>query len=240
MLPADASSAGAVADRGSVPRGPWLRLDVDPRLVLGAFTVGSVVLAAIAAARPSLALGTVADRVLNSDAEGSLSAWFTSFELAVLALLLASVALATAGRQRLVWWVLAGTAMVMSMDETVALHEVAAARFARLVGADGSLAEIWVLPAAAGALVAVVALVPLLRSLGRATALAVLLGAAMYLGGALGMELVGSLLGGAGAPGYTAAAVTEELLEGLGVAVVAAAVAHHLRAQALPSATAAA
>lgn len=92
---------------------------------------------------------------------------------------------AHAPSHRLHWRGLALGLMAASIDESVELHE----RLGGLVGTSGILYFDWVIPA--GLVVAVVAILylPFLRSLPRDTGRRFLLAAAVYLGGALLMEL---------------------------------------------------
>jgi hypothetical protein len=208
-------------------------LDVEPRLVAALFGALSVALAVLSLASKRAAVGVETARLLDTDAENSVGAWFNSAQLLVCALLLASIALAPTVRAlRWRWWVLAAGFAVMSVDEIVAVHEVAAYRFAAAIAAEGAWAEIWVVPAAVFALGVGLVMLPLLRSLPRPTLVLLVLAAVVYLGGALGLELVGSVAAdaaGRDSLAYQLSATVEELFEGLGLAVLATGLASYQR-----------
>jgi hypothetical protein len=216
----------------STTRAAW-RVDLDPVRVPLALAGLSVLLAVLAVPAGSPALGTQTRRVLLTDSEGSVGAWFNSAQLGLVAALCASIAVATAPRAlRWRWWLLAGLSVAMSVDETVAVHEVLAFRLGRAVDA-GSTSEVWVLPALLMVLVLGVVLLPLLRRLPRRTVAALAIGVGIYLAGALGLEYVSGELAsgplGRDALSYRLVAVAEELGESLGLAVVIAALAGYQR-----------
>ena len=129
-------------------------------------------------------------QLLRVDREANnLPAWYSSGLLLLCATSLACVAaIQRAGRGPLSrqWWVLAALVLVMSIDETVQLHEDLGVVTSAVLGVRVP----WMLPAA-GIVLAVVFLTRgLWRSLESVTRRRFLLAAGVYGTGAVGMELI--------------------------------------------------
>jgi hypothetical protein len=126
--------------------------------------------------------------VFNLNEEGTLGTWFSSAALAVVALGCAVLARADDDRHRRGWHVTAAVFALASLDEVAQLHD----RVGKLVGnGDGPFYFGWVIPGAVAAVVLVGALVNFGRRLARPLAVRLALGSALFLFGAVGMEMVG-------------------------------------------------
>lgn len=121
---------------------------------------------------------------LSLSYESNLPTWFSS------SLLLAcAVAAAAIARDRLVgyrhWWFIGVLAAWMSLDEATELHE----HLGGHIGTSGVLYFDWVIPASIIVALLVVAFIPFIRRLHPATRNRLILAGAVYVGGALLMEL---------------------------------------------------
>lgn len=161
-------------------------------------------------------------RQLDLNAEANLGAWFSSFLLgcsAALCLLVAQVRRlrheAIAGR----WAVLSAFLLVMAIDETAQLHDMATRPLRNALGLDfGVLYFAWLIPALFVMGTATVYFAPLARNLSDTIRPQLLMAAIVYLAGAVGFEMVGGSLvsGGHQSLGYLTVITLEESLEILG------------------------
>ena len=83
------------------------------------------------------------------------------------------------------WWVLSAGFLYIAVDEVLEFHE----ELSKLYKLEGALFFSWVIPAAVVVVLLGVAYVPFLRALPRSIALRFLLAGAIYVGGAVAMEL---------------------------------------------------
>lgn len=132
--------------------------------------------------------------LVSLDREQNLPALFSTFLLvsaAALFVFIAMVERASGYRDFRQWQILAVGFVLMALDEYLALHERLIEPVRRLLGGGhmGILYFSWVVPA----LVLIAALgvyfLPFLRRLPRRTMIALMISAAIYLGGAVGVEL---------------------------------------------------
>jgi hypothetical protein len=164
-------------------------------------------------------------RRLDADEEGSVPAWLQSSLLLASALLWEVMARreGTERRSARAWRLLAFVFALASLDETIAAHEWLIDPLREAIGASGVLYYSWVLPGAvAAAVVAAVVLRPVF-ALPAAIRWRLIAAAALYLGGALGFELVGGALADDGSSSgltYRLATQVEEALEITGVVLV--------------------
>ncbi len=164
-------------------------------------------------------------RVLNMDGEGSVPAWFSSSLLLVCALLLAVISSAKkkeSDRFAAHWRILSVLFVLMSMDETVAIHESLGEKLHLALHTDGFLFFAWVIPAAVFLTLLALAYRNFLLALPAKTRGLFVAAAAAYVGGALVLELIeGKFLAvGAGLPGlWILITTTEETLEIAGLIV---------------------
>ena len=156
------------------------------------------------------------------DHEPSLCAWFSTCLLLACAATLACLAIASRQQRRhhTVSWVgLAVLFLVLSLDEAIMIHEMADNTLRELLRTSGPFYFPWVIPgflfvACVGAI-----FIRFLWTLPRRTRNRMFVSAALFLGGALGMEMVGTmcfLRAGIESPNYIASMTAEELLEMLG------------------------
>lgn len=153
--------------------------------------------------------------------EGNLPTWYASSLLLVCGLLLGAIALdvgARGGAHRGHWWGLAAGFLFMSLDEAVELHE----HLGGLFGFGGVLYFDWVVPAAAVVAVVAALYAGFVRALPGRRRRWFLLAGAIYVGGAVGVELpLGWWTERAGpdSAGYALIDWVEETLELLGVSL---------------------
>lgn len=122
--------------------------------------------------------------LLSLSYEANVPTWYASALLVTGALVTAGHA-ARATRHRVRWWGIAAALAYVSLDETVQLHE----RLNGAIDAGGVLTFDWIVPAAGVLLVLLGLYLPFLRDLPAATRRRFLVAAAVYVGGALLMEL---------------------------------------------------
>ncbi|MDJ0976479.1 MAG: hypothetical protein QNJ98_18615 [Planctomycetota bacterium] len=122
------------------------------------------------------------------------------------------------------WTVLGVVFLVLAVDEAASLHEMTIEPMRALLGQpDGLLRFAWVVPGALFVAVMAITYVPFLRALPRATARGFVLAGVLFVGGAIGLELVeGIMMANDGGPslGLSMAVNVEETLEMLGVVLL--------------------
>jgi hypothetical protein len=166
---------------------------------------------------------------LSLSYEGNLPTWYASGLLWTAALGLGCCARRQLGRDRLWWWGLAAIFMLMSLDEAIELHEDLS------VGAErhGVLYFSWVVPAAMLTGAFALTYVRFWLRLPPPTRRGFAWAFAVYVGGALGMELpLGAWCEVHGDENlvYGILDFVEESLELVGLSVFLLAIARHLRA----------
>lgn len=168
---------------------------------------------------------------LSLSYEANVPTWYSSGLLWTAALGLACCGWREPGRERAWWWVLAAIFMLMSLDESIELHE-------ELGGAalGGALYFSWVVPGAllTGSFCA--AYLGFWRRLPTTTRRGFAWAFAIYVGGALGMELpLGAWFERHGDEnlGYAVLDFVEESLEIAGLSVFVVAIAEQLRSHLL-------
>ncbi len=125
------------------------------------------------------------------------------------------------------WWVLSAGFLYISIDEVLSFHEEAS----QWLSLGGVLHFSWVVPAALVVLVVGAAYVPFLRLLPRAMRIRFLLAGAIYVGGAVGMELplgYWTVHHGTDNLGYALIDAVEEAMEMLGLNLFLLALLDHL------------
>jgi hypothetical protein len=239
-----ANWAGAEGSAPVVPASSEivLRVPVPPKTLLRylvvvslTFAVISAVLATLAVVGVNLPLDQLTKR-LDLDAEQAVPAWFSSIDLFFCALLIATIAGQERG-SRFVrhWWVLAAGFVVMSIDESVSLHEVLNEKLDGVLGTGPKL--VWGIPAIVLCAFIGLAFVRFLRHLPRKYAAMFLIAGATFVFAAAGLEQVGGAIldahGGIENPRssvnfpYVAETTVEETLEMLSVALFAYALASY-------------
>ncbi|WP_435772037.1 hypothetical protein [Nocardioides sp. SYSU DS0651] len=158
-------------------------------------------------------------RQFDLNAEGNLAAWFSSFVLTICAglALLVTVVLRLRGRRMAGrWGAMAAVFLLMAVDETSQLHDMATGPLRNGLGLDfGALYFAWLIPAllllAAGA----VYFTPLFASLSHAVLPRFVFAIVVYLTGAVVFEMIGGSVveDGRAALSYLAVMTMEESLE---------------------------
>lgn len=164
-------------------------------------------------------------RLFDLNGEANIPAWFSAMGLLTASLLLALIASATrttAGRYVRHWWGLALVFAYVSLDEAASIHELSGEPLRLALELDGWFRYAWVVPASVLVMIGLVVYFPFLLRLPRKTCYAMLIAAALYLGGAVGLELVEGRhdsLYGIETLTLQFLVLAEEVMEMLGVAV---------------------
>lgn len=197
------------------PRRVALALGAGVLLLAGAYVVFYVVLVTQPAGG---GLGRLL-APLNLDDEGTLTAAYNAFLLlsaaAVLSLISRHAFLARSSLA-LRWLTLAVAFVGLTADELLSFHEMLISPLQRLLGVSGLLSFAWVIPVLP--LVAIFGLfcLQLVLTVPRRTGALLLLAGAVYVGGAAGIEMLGSLASqtlGRASLAYRLEVAVEEVLE---------------------------
>ena len=138
-------------------------------------------------------------RLFDAGEENTIPTWFSSSQLLLCSFLLAAIALAhkrSGGRYRRHWGILSLIFVLLSVDEVASMHESLDAELERLLAATtgfdpgGPISSFWVVPAAAFTLVVLLAYLGFIAHLPRTTRRLFLLAGALFVLGALGMEML--------------------------------------------------
>ena len=121
---------------------------------------------------------------LSLSYESNLPTWFSSSLLLACAVAAGAIAASRPAWHRH-WWAIAALAGWMSLDEAAELHE----HLGGHIAASGVLYFDWVIPATAIVAVLVLLFVPFIRALHPPTRMRLVVAGALYIGGALVMEL---------------------------------------------------
>jgi hypothetical protein len=121
---------------------------------------------------------------LSLSYEGNLPTWFSSSLLLACAVAAGAIASLRPPMHR-PWWFIALLAGWMSLDEAAEMHE----HLGGHIGTNGLLYYDWVIPAAVIVVALVIAFVPFIRALATTTRRRLVIAGAVYVGGALVMEL---------------------------------------------------
>ena len=164
--------------------------------------------------------------LVDLDRERNIPTLFSAGMLALCSALLAKIALdkKRAGASYVVHWTaLSAVFLLLALEEVAGVHETAGSRLASSLHLDarGIFHFFWVVPGAAAVLVFVLAYLRFLASLPLRTRQLFLIAGALYVGGALGMEMLGGRhmdLRGFDMT-YVTLVTVEELLEMLGAVV---------------------
>ena len=163
--------------------------------------------------------------LFDLDGEVSVPTWYSSSALLLCSALLAGIALAkriAGDRYALSWSALWIIFLYLSLDEGAQIHEQSIRPLRSAFNAGGFFYYTWVVPGAAFVFVFVLAYLKFLAHLPTKTRYLFLVAGALYVGGALGMELLGGRhadLYGIYNMSYVMLVTGEEVLEMLGVIV---------------------
>lgn len=172
------------------------------------------------------------------DGEGGVPAWFSSslmLAIAGLSSVLASVERQASRRCAWAWGGLAVVFVALSLDEIASFHEAAIVPIRERLGVSGILHFAWIVPAIPMVGLFALAYARFLLSLPRSTSLAFVLAGALFVGGAIGMEMVSGYLVTThqGALRYAVAMILEETLEITGLCLFLAALIRYAAARGL-------
>jgi hypothetical protein len=176
--------------------------------------------------------------LFDADAESTVPAWYSSSTLLLCSFVIATIAWLekAKGAPFVPHW--AGLSLVflfLSLDEALGIHERTIGPLRPIVNAPGGVGySPWVIPYAAFALLVALAYLRFLAHLSPQMRRLFLLAGALYVGGAAGMEVVGShyiLRHSDESMTYVLLATIEELLEMLGVVIFIYALLSYLAAQ---------
>lgn len=133
-------------------------------------------------------------RLFNLSGEGNIPAWFSALGLMVCAGLLAFIAAEKASRRdrRFInnWRLLAVIFLYISIDEAAQIHELLIDPIRLALGVGGFLYFAWVIPFSILLIIFLIAYIPFLRHLPKEIRFLFIFAGAVYVGGALGIELV--------------------------------------------------
>jgi hypothetical protein len=132
----------------------------------------------------------------NLDSEANLPTLFSTFLLMFSGLLLALIACAEyqGDGKSLPWWILALTFIALGMDESILIHERVSKIIQSRFNTSGIFHFAWVLPYGLAFLTFVAIMLRFFLRLPNDTRKWLFIGAVIYVGGALGMEMFGSAL----------------------------------------------
>lgn len=173
-------------------------------------------------------------KIFWMNGEGNILSWYSSFVLAVAALLLFLQfrrAASAQDRDTIGWLILALGFLFLSIDETAQLHEQLTLLLRGAASDSGHRQFAWVLVGAPLAFVVGLIFIPFLQRLRADTRWRFILAGLVYLAGTLGLEAIGARL--ADAAGfesiyYGIAMCTEETFEFIGATLFTTAVLRHL------------
>lgn len=169
------------------------------------------------------------------DGEHNVGAWYTSCLMVAAAFVLFLTGRAESDkgglRKSSPWYALAVIFVGMSIDESASFHEILGQPLRDKLGTGGFLYYAWVIPGGIFALSAAIAFIPFLLSLPRPVAVRFVAAGAIFVGGAVGLELFEGYLadrGEEGSPLYMAFVIIEEGMEMTGIALFLATAIGHL------------
>ncbi len=173
-------------------------------------------------------------RHFTLDAERNLASWLESVCMVSAAALLAFHSLLDRERDRrnvFAWTLLSIVFILMSVDELVSFHEVSVKPLRNTLQLTGIFYYSWVLIAIPLVASLGLLLVPFLLRLERSTALRFILAGAVFVGGAVGTELICGYLatnGGVETPAYKFTAAAQEVIENIGMTMFVLALLRHI------------
>jgi hypothetical protein len=168
------------------------------------------------------------------DDEMNVPTWYSSFGLGVSGMLLGLIAwvkFARRGAYRFHWAGLSGLFILLSMDEVATIHESAIDPLREALHAGGLLYYTWVIPGAAFVAIVGLTYLPFLFRLPRPTGWRFLLAGAVYVGGAIGLEMITGVVADAYGEqtfAYVLVTTLEEFMEMLGVVIFIGALLEYL------------
>jgi hypothetical protein len=175
-------------------------------------------------------------RQFDMDSENNIPPWYSSTALFFVAWLLMLTAHAKQQNREIYtrhWWGLAAIFLYLSLNESSSLHEMTIEPVRNALHTSGYFHYAWVLPAACLLVVFGLAYLRFLQHLPTRIRSLFLLAGTVYVGGAIGVEMLGRMevsTAGNHTVGYTVLVGIEEGMEMLGVVIFIHAVSVHLAA----------
>lgn len=178
-------------------------------------------------------------RIFDVDAEASLPNWYSSLALAVAAALLGAIAASPRARgdarDRTAWTALAVIFAALSLDEIAGIHEGVGKQVKQVLHLGGWFHYAWVLPALVLLPLVGATFLPFLSRLAPRRRRQFIVAGSVFVGGCVGMEIIGGRLasaeGGTLTFAYAVCFHLEESLEMLGIVLFNAALIEHLAEQ---------
>jgi hypothetical protein len=173
-------------------------------------------------------------RLFDTDGEGNIPAWYSSLALLLCSALLVFIATEESqenNRYATHWKGLAAIFLYMAVDEAVMIHELPSEPLHIALKTSGHLYYAWVIPYSVVVLAVALVYGPFVLALPSETRRLFLLGGALYVGGSIGMEMLGAAYHdavGANNMTYMTISGIEEALEMTGVAVFVYALLRYL------------
>ncbi len=184
--------------------------------------MGTYALLALSVPEFSAATQTGPLRIFNLNSEMSIPTWFSQTLLLIAASLLFITGYA-ATTHRKYWFGLTGIFLYLSLDEGSALHELTDVPIRTFFGIhSGPLFYSWVLLFAVIIIALVAIFIRFYLSLPKKTKLLFFTSAALFIGGAIGFEMVGGMLAAENGEtdlAYSLAVAFEEYFEMMGVVI---------------------
>ncbi len=165
--------------------------------------------------------------------EPSLPNWYSSLALlavAGMARLLARAEEDAGGRLAKSWTLFSVLFVALALDEAILIHEMANVPMRALLSTSGALYFAWIIPGAGFALAVALFFRGFLRSLEARTRNLIVASGAIFVSGAIGVEMIEGIIVpslGIGSLDYTVAEMAEEGLEMCGVVLVLYALTDH-------------
>ncbi len=160
------------------------------------------------------------------DFENNIPAWFSTLGLFSSAVLLGVIASCHRVIEKNGFWQWLGLSVIflgLAIDEATYLHEILIVSLRNKLQLTGIFYFSWVIPGAVFVIGVVLAYLPFVWKLPKSTRNGLLIAGACYVGGALGMELLGGMLAesqGFDALSYVLVMSIEESLEMIGIAAL--------------------
>ena len=161
--------------------------------------------------------------LLSVGRESNLPTFYSSFAILFCAFLLTLIGFMMWRSERrwsVYWFLLALVFVFLSVDESLMIHERLSKSLQSLIGTSGLLYFAWVIPYGIGVVIFVAAYVRFLLHIPRRSAVLFIIAGAMYVGGAIVMEMIGGHVyteAGALNALYVSVQTLEEFLEMSGI-----------------------
>jgi len=191
--------------------------------ILSALATFLVITNLIVIFSPSFTGKYLANKLFNLDLEQNIPTFFSALNLLISSLLLFIIAVQRRADQKRDFYYWIGLSLIfifLSVDEFSSIHEILINKVRDTLNTTGYLYFAWVIPYAIAVVTIGLIYLKFVISLPPGIRLQFILAGSIYIGGALGMEMVGSnqyAQGGADTSIYKLITTVEETLEILGI-----------------------